>query len=193
MPLSICVYGSSSKQTPKAYLDAATTLGTEMAVRGHTCVNGAGAHGVMGALNRAGKAAGGKVIGVCHKMFVDGEITAQFEGLELVLTGEAAPVSPFGAQQPEARPCIRHDGRWQRSGRTEGSARRALRVLHRAPGRTWHLCVAAVTVSPFTRSLGEWASYRLRVTASLAAHTCTPILLGQGTSSGRWRARASSE
>lgn len=86
-PLNICVYGSSSRHTPEVYLAAASELGTEMARRGHTCVNGAGAHGVMGALNRTAKAAGGKVIGVCHRMFVDGEITGLFEGFELVLTG----------------------------------------------------------------------------------------------------------
>lgn len=87
MPLNVCVYGSSSKQTPASYLHAATVLGDELAKRGHTCVNGAGAHGVMGALNRASRAAKGRVIGVCHKMFVDGEITALFDGMELVLTG----------------------------------------------------------------------------------------------------------
>eukprot|EP00966_Prymnesium_polylepis_P158959 3674240-Prymnesium_polylepis.1 len=87
MPLNVCVYGSSSSKTPAAYLDEAATLGTELARRGHTCVNGAGAHGVMGALNRASRAAQGRVIGVCHKMFVDGEITGMFQGMELVLTG----------------------------------------------------------------------------------------------------------
>ena len=62
-------------------------LGNELARRDHICVNGAGAHGVMGALNRAARTAGGKVIGVCHRMFVDGEIQDLFEGFELVLTG----------------------------------------------------------------------------------------------------------
>ena len=40
----------------------------------------------MGALNEACKAAGGRVRGVCHKMFVDGPITALFQGLELIQT-----------------------------------------------------------------------------------------------------------
>ena len=134
MPLSICVYGSSSKQTPTAYLDAATTLAHELAKRGHTCVNGAGAHGVMGALNRASRAEGGRTIGVCHKMFVDGDITELFDGMELVLTGgddlverkaklversdcfialpggpgTCAPQSPVAHTTPEASPPTTH-------------------------------------------------------------------------------------
>ena len=86
-PINICVYGSSSRLTPASYLATAEELATELARRGHTCINGAGAHGVMGALNRAGRAAGGKVVGVCHEMFVDGEITQLFEDFELVAVG----------------------------------------------------------------------------------------------------------
>ncbi|KAL1530280.1 hypothetical protein AB1Y20_001192 [Prymnesium parvum] len=86
MSLRVCVYGSSSKKTPAAYLEAASVLGTELASRGHTCINGGGAHGVMGALNRACKAVGGRVVGVCHEMFVDGDITEMFRGFELVVT-----------------------------------------------------------------------------------------------------------
>jgi hypothetical protein len=84
MPLSVCVYGSSSRSTPEAYKAAARTLGAALAERDHLCINGAGAEGAMGALNEACKAAGGRVRGVCHKMFVDGPITALFEGLELI-------------------------------------------------------------------------------------------------------------
>ena len=86
MSLSVCVYGSSSRSTPEAYKAAARTLGAALAERGHLCINGAGAEGVMGALNEACKAAGGRVRGVCHKMFVDGPITALFDGLELIQT-----------------------------------------------------------------------------------------------------------
>ena len=85
-PLSVCVYGSSSRHTPEAYKAAARTLGAALAKRGHLCINGAGAQGVMGALNASCKAAGGRVRGVCHKMFVDGPITALFDGLELIQT-----------------------------------------------------------------------------------------------------------
>ena len=86
MRLSVCVYGSSSRSTPEAYKAAARTLGAALAERDHLCINGAGAEGVMGALNEACKAAGGRVRGVCHKMFVDGPITALFDGLELIQT-----------------------------------------------------------------------------------------------------------
>ena len=86
MPLNVCVYGSSSRNTPEAYKAAARTLGAALAQRSHLCINGAGAEGVMGALNEACKAAGGRVRGVCHKMFVDGPIMALFQGLELIQT-----------------------------------------------------------------------------------------------------------
>ena len=67
-------------------------LGAELARRGHCCINGAGAHGVMGALNESCKRSGGRVRGVCHEMFVDGEITALFEGMELVQVSGAGLV-----------------------------------------------------------------------------------------------------
>tara|TARA_B110001452_G_scaffold130527_1_gene108441 strand:+ start:124 stop:714 length:591 start_codon:yes stop_codon:yes gene_type:complete len=82
--MKVVVYGSSSKATPDAYTSAARVLGRELAKRGHVCVNGAGANGVMGALNESCKQAGGRVRGVCHAMFVDGAITQLFDGMELI-------------------------------------------------------------------------------------------------------------
>ena len=52
-PLNVCVYGSSSSRTPERYLAAARDLGGLLARRGDLCINGAGANGVMGALNSA--------------------------------------------------------------------------------------------------------------------------------------------
>mmetsp|Transcript_46630 Transcript_46630/g.77107 ORF Transcript_46630/g.77107 Transcript_46630/m.77107 type:complete len:244 (-) Transcript_46630:36-767(-) len=84
--MRVCVYGSSSTHTPEAYLEAARELGTLLVQQDHLCINGAGANGVMGALNASIKAAGGNVRGVCHRMFVDGQITDLFSGLELEVT-----------------------------------------------------------------------------------------------------------
>ena len=87
-PLNVCVYGSSSSRTPERYLAAARDLGGLLARRGDLCINGAGANGVMGALNSAIRAAGGRVRGVCHERFVDGAIDALFTGaagMELVV------------------------------------------------------------------------------------------------------------
>jgi hypothetical protein len=42
MPLTVCVYGSSSKRTPQKYLEQAHKLGVLLAEGGHLCINGAG-------------------------------------------------------------------------------------------------------------------------------------------------------
>ena len=68
--LRICCYGSSNKTTKQKYLDEAYSLGSLLGHRGHTCVNGAGATGCMGAMNQGVKDAQGSVIGVIHEMFV---------------------------------------------------------------------------------------------------------------------------
>ena len=86
--MNVCVYGSSSCRTPERYLAAARDLGALLARRGDLCINGAGANGVMGALNSAIRKAGGRVRGVCHERFVDGAIDALFTGaagMELVV------------------------------------------------------------------------------------------------------------
>ncbi|CAM9807680.1 unnamed protein product [Chrysoparadoxa australica] len=72
--LCITVYGSSSVRTPAAYLRESTALGVGLAEGGHTCINGAGWAGCMGALNDGLQKAGGKVRGVIHKFWcVDGQ------------------------------------------------------------------------------------------------------------------------
>lgn len=73
--LRICCYGSSSPDTPQEYLDQAYSLGKILALRGHVCVNGAGAFGCMGAMNQGAADHDGHIVGVVHEMFeVDGAI-----------------------------------------------------------------------------------------------------------------------
>jgi uncharacterized protein (TIGR00730 family) len=67
--MNVCVFGSSSKSTNEAYLSSAYHLGELLAERGHTCVNGAGRFGVMGAVNNGCYNKGGKIIGVIHSIF----------------------------------------------------------------------------------------------------------------------------
>jgi len=64
------VYASSSASTPKKYLDAAVKLGNLLGEGGHTCVNGGGKFGGMGALNVACKGAGATVVCVIHERWV---------------------------------------------------------------------------------------------------------------------------
>ena len=71
--LRICCYAFSSSNTIEPYNAEAYNLGRILARRGHTCVNGAGHAGCMGALNNGASDAGGHIVGVIHRMFaVDG-------------------------------------------------------------------------------------------------------------------------
>lgn len=80
--VNICVYASSSAQTPVSFLAAAARLGTLLAQGGHTCVNGGGRAGGMGALNAALAAHGGRIVGVIHKRWVvdEAEFAVEMEG-----------------------------------------------------------------------------------------------------------------
>ena len=69
-PLRVCCYGSSSCDTPEAYLAAAHQLGLTLAQRGHTCVNGAGSFGCMAALNEGAAEGDGAIVGVIHEMWM---------------------------------------------------------------------------------------------------------------------------
>ncbi len=68
---NICVFGSSSEKIDKAYLDAATHLGSSLAKRGCTVVFGAGKYGVMGAVARGVIAENGALVGVSPEFFLN--------------------------------------------------------------------------------------------------------------------------
>lgn len=71
--MDICVYGASSNDIDRAFLDAGEALGLRMAQRGHGLVFGGGAQGMMGATARGIHAGGGHSIGVAPTFFqVDG-------------------------------------------------------------------------------------------------------------------------
>ena len=48
--MKVCVYGSSSKKTPKEYTDIAYELGLRLVENGHSLVFGGGNDGMMGAV-----------------------------------------------------------------------------------------------------------------------------------------------
>lgn len=64
MQKSLCVYCSSSDRLDAKYAAVATELGAELARRQWTLVYGGGKTGLMGAVARGVKAAGGRVVGV---------------------------------------------------------------------------------------------------------------------------------
>jgi uncharacterized protein (TIGR00730 family) len=82
--MRITVFASASPETPKAYMDVAEEMGILLAEHGDLCVNGGGALGCMGALNRSMKRCGGRVHGVIHEQWVDSGEAAQLDDMTIV-------------------------------------------------------------------------------------------------------------
>lgn len=68
MPLSICVYSSSSEHIEAKYFEAARALGRLIGKRGDTLVFGGGNIGLMNAMAVACQASGGRAVGVIPAM-----------------------------------------------------------------------------------------------------------------------------
>jgi uncharacterized protein (TIGR00730 family) len=68
---SITVYCSSSSTVPRVYTDAAAALGRALAAQKWTLIYGGNNVGTMGALADGCRNAGGKVIGVTPRLFID--------------------------------------------------------------------------------------------------------------------------
>ena len=71
---SICVYCGSSPGRRDVFVEAAKTLGSELAKRSIEIIYGGGRRGLMGALADAALAAGGRVVGIIPQSLVDAEI-----------------------------------------------------------------------------------------------------------------------
>ena len=71
--MNICIYGASSDEIDKSYIEAVEFLGEKLAKRGHNLVYGGGAAGLMGAAARGFLKGKGEIIGVAPSFFkVDG-------------------------------------------------------------------------------------------------------------------------
>lgn len=71
--MNICVYGASSNDIRRDYIETVEELGRAMARRGHGLVFGGGAQGLMGAVVRGIVQGGGRSVGVAPTFFqVDG-------------------------------------------------------------------------------------------------------------------------
>lgn len=81
---TICVFGSSSEIIDKEYLRSAEHLGQSLANRGERVIFGAGKYGVMGAVARGVHAAGGELVGVSPRFFIDMNVLVDYG--ELVFT-----------------------------------------------------------------------------------------------------------
>ena len=83
MPKLLCVYCASSDRIDPKYVAAATELGREMVERGWGLVYGGGKTGLMGAVARAVKSHGGRVVGIIPE-FMKARELAYDEADELV-------------------------------------------------------------------------------------------------------------
>ncbi len=71
--MNICIYGASSNEIDKIYIDKVEALGALLAKKGHTLIFGGGGNGVMGASARGVHSENGKIIGVVPSFLnVDG-------------------------------------------------------------------------------------------------------------------------
>ena len=71
--MNICVYGASSNEIDKSFIEKTEELGAAMAERGHGLVFGGGANGLMGAAARGVFSKQGEIIGIAPSFFnVDG-------------------------------------------------------------------------------------------------------------------------
>ena len=71
--MKICLYGASSDEIDRGYIDRTESLGEKMGRRGHALIFGGGAAGLMGAAARGMTRAGGEIIGIAPSFFnVDG-------------------------------------------------------------------------------------------------------------------------
>ncbi len=85
--MNICVFGAASPKIDIEYVTAAEKLGEAIAKRGHNLIFGAGAHGLMGAVAKGTKVAGGNVVGIVPQFFLDEDIEPIFEYCdELLIT-----------------------------------------------------------------------------------------------------------
>lgn len=71
--MNICLYGASSNDIDRSYVDAVYSLTKSLAKRGHRLIYGGGGQGLMGAAARGMTDGGGKIVGIVPKFLnVDG-------------------------------------------------------------------------------------------------------------------------
>ena len=78
-PASLCVYCGSQPGTHPAHMNIAKEVGKFLAENGISLVYGGGTNGIMGAVAKATKEAGGKVTGIIPQFLLDHEASHQPE------------------------------------------------------------------------------------------------------------------
>ena len=76
--MKICIFGSASDLIDRSYIEAGERIGHELASHGHSLYYGGGTRGMMGALARGFKSAGGHITGVVPNFFKEGRYEELF-------------------------------------------------------------------------------------------------------------------
>lgn len=73
--MKLCIYGASSDEIARSYIEDGEELGRHIAKRGHSVIYGGGGAGMMGAVARGAHEQNGEIIGVAPAFFkVDGTL-----------------------------------------------------------------------------------------------------------------------
>lgn len=83
--MNICVYGASSEEINKSYIEQTEKFGEEIAKKGYGLVFGAGKYGLMGAVCRGAARQGGTSIGVVPEFFKETQVLTD-QCTEIVFT-----------------------------------------------------------------------------------------------------------
>ena len=86
--LTICVFAGARSGASPAAVEAATDTGTELGLRGHHLLYGAGGAGIMGAVARAAAAAGAPITGVVPKFLYEREHAQDAPAQQHVITDD---------------------------------------------------------------------------------------------------------
>lgn len=86
--MRICVFGAASPTIDPEYMEKVEAFGVQMASRGHSLVFGGGENGLMGAVARGVKKAGGYILGVIPEFFGDENVEAVYANCDKLIEPE---------------------------------------------------------------------------------------------------------
>lgn len=86
--MRICVFGAASPTIDPEYMEKVEAFGEQMASRGHSLVFGGGENGLMGAVARGVKKAGGYILGVIPEFFGDENVEAVYANCDKLIEPE---------------------------------------------------------------------------------------------------------
>lgn len=83
--MNICVFGASSREIDKRYINEVEKMGRFFAECGNNLVFGAGGQGLMGAAARGFKDGGAKITGIIPEFFKEAAVEAIYEKCDTII------------------------------------------------------------------------------------------------------------